>query len=359
MCHDRQLLLGTLSTSIPAKVDAWLSLTSSHPISAAKLLRHYSLRGECANEAVHRWLRPASSRVGDTQRRRGCLVNVALSLASGVGTDHESLFPTSPLLRVLPFPPCSSFLFFGSCSPLCALHTPLHPNATLHAYRQSTSIFALDSDQVVFPSSLPAFDLPKHEPQPEFASRQYQPHPDMDLEDILLDLRQVVGCNGLRNLTDLGKMRQKTLEKRLRAAQRDLHPLRLAFICALWLSDQAKRIGGNEREDAVEKCSILLAEMNCSRSQMLAAWKECTVHALREGHVRAESREQTTRQMNAVKDDIMRLFPNSSSLRAQSPPSEIQKTLSSCPVDSIPLASAAFIHSQNTCLEAGSIPSVE
>lgn len=129
-------------------------------------------------------------------------------------------------------------------------------------------------------------------------------------EQILENLRDVVGCNGVRDWTDLGKIKQKTIEKRLHVARHELSPESMTSIYARWLADQMLRIGGAERKAVVQTWSQFLAEHNCDIPLVLNVWSTCTESQIREA-TRKTPRDVDRLQwsMDAAKEQLNKSHP--------------------------------------------------
>ncbi|CAM1511452.1 Fc.00g089650.m01.CDS01 [Cosmosporella sp. VM-42] len=146
----------------------------------------------------------------------------------------------------------------------------------------------------------------------------------MDPENqILVTATQVVGCNGLRNFADLGKMRQQTLEKRLTAAQKKLTRANMMSVYAMWLRDQITRIGGTERTTVVKDCCKFFDSWNCDLERVLEVWGDCTECTVR-GLSWADE-DRALRQMDAVRQEIKKVFSRarSTDARARFNPTEL------------------------------------
>lgn len=95
----------------------------------------------------------------------------------------------------------------------------------------------------------------------------------MDPLDVLLvNARDKMGCNGLRNLQDLAQMRQDTLEKRLGASQHKQTVRNILSIYTAWLWEKAYSSPPHEMPTIVEKWCKFLWEIGCTRDRALEAW---------------------------------------------------------------------------------------
>lgn len=95
------------------------------------------------------------------------------------------------------------------------------------------------------------------------------------LEKILRNTREKLGCNGLRNMTDLAQMRQETLEKRLISAGRRLSCKNMASIYSAWLSERICLKPSEETRGIVERMCLLLWRAGCEMKLALDVWMDC------------------------------------------------------------------------------------
>ncbi|KAK3177825.1 hypothetical protein K4F52_009429 [Lecanicillium sp. MT-2017a] len=95
------------------------------------------------------------------------------------------------------------------------------------------------------------------------------------LEKILRNAREKLGCNGLRNMTDLAQMRQETLEKRLISAGRRLSCKNMASIYSAWLSERICLKPSEETRGIVERMCLLLWRAGCEMKLALDVWMDC------------------------------------------------------------------------------------
>lgn len=89
----------------------------------------------------------------------------------------------------------------------------------------------------------------------------------MDSNDkILFHVRVTMGCNGFRDLYNVGVVRQDTLEKRIDGAINQLSILNIVSICAVWLRERICRnsVSGVSLPD-VEMLCVFLQRRGCSR----------------------------------------------------------------------------------------------
>ena len=95
------------------------------------------------------------------------------------------------------------------------------------------------------------------------------------LDLIIYNIREKLGCNGLRNLTDLAHMRQETLEKRLLSTRRTLSSQSIASIYSAWLSERICQKPLANPQPVVEKMCSLLRRAGCERKSVLNIWMDC------------------------------------------------------------------------------------
>ena len=133
------------------------------------------------------------------------------------------------------------------------------------------------------------------------------------IETILATACEKVGCNGLRNFGDLGKMRQDTLEKRLLVTQRELTSGNMASVYAMWLQDQVSRIGGAERTKVVRTFCKFLNSWQFDPERILDLWDDCAKYAL---ILPGGNSNRMVMHMDAVRNEIIRVFPNSRAVDA-------------------------------------------
>lgn len=89
----------------------------------------------------------------------------------------------------------------------------------------------------------------------------------MDSNDkILFHVRVTMGCNGFRDLPNIGVVRQETLVKRIDGAIDQLSILNIVSICAVWLRERICRnsSSGASLPDVKELC-VYLQRRGCSR----------------------------------------------------------------------------------------------
>lgn len=89
----------------------------------------------------------------------------------------------------------------------------------------------------------------------------------MDSNDkILFHVRVTMGCNGFRDLVNIGVVRQETLVKRIDGAINQLSILNIVSICAVWLRERICRnsSSGTSLPDVKELC-VFLQRRGCSR----------------------------------------------------------------------------------------------
>ncbi|OAA61489.1 hypothetical protein ISF_05568 [Cordyceps fumosorosea ARSEF 2679] len=94
------------------------------------------------------------------------------------------------------------------------------------------------------------------------------------LDTLLINARDRLGCSGLRNLHDLGQMRQETLEKRIAAAQHRLTVRNTLSIYTAWLWERAFSIAPKNLQLVIEKWCVYLWGIGCTREMARVAWTE-------------------------------------------------------------------------------------
>lgn len=124
---------------------------------------------------------------------------------------------------------------------------------------------------------------------------------------ILKTAREKVGCNGLRNYTDLGKLRQDTLERRFHAAQGILSMGNMGSVYAMWLQDQLNRIGGADRTKVVRAFCTFLASWGFGEEQAVELWNDCMPYAC--SFVLPNEWPSFLEKMEAVREDLRWEFP--------------------------------------------------
>ncbi|KAK4068540.1 uncharacterized protein Triagg1_7188 [Trichoderma aggressivum f. europaeum] len=87
-------------------------------------------------------------------------------------------------------------------------------------------------------------------------------------KDVLYHAQVTLGCNGLRDLYNLGFMRQDTLERRIKAAGKRIGLNSTVSLCAVWLREKIGRTfsttGMGMRPELKELC-LFLQRRGCSR----------------------------------------------------------------------------------------------
>lgn len=85
-------------------------------------------------------------------------------------------------------------------------------------------------------------------------------------DQILFHVRVTMGCNGFRDLHNIGVLRQDTLEKKIDGAINQLSILNIVSICAIWLRERICRnsSSGTSLPDVKELCAFL-QRRGCSR----------------------------------------------------------------------------------------------
>lgn len=107
--------------------------------------------------------------------------------------------------------------------------------------------------------------------------------PTMDPDRLILEnLHSALGCNGMRNFSDLGRMRQSRLEERLDNARSKLSPQNIASIYARWLQRHTLGIEREDAEKVVDAWCKYLAKIGWHKGNAQFIWLECTTRAVRE-----------------------------------------------------------------------------
>ncbi|KAH6996264.1 hypothetical protein BKA56DRAFT_151411 [Ilyonectria sp. MPI-CAGE-AT-0026] len=99
-------------------------------------------------------------------------------------------------------------------------------------------------------------------------------------EKILQNMREVVGCTGLRNFTDLRRMRQDTLEKRMTAASPNLSTDSMVSIYASWMVGQALDLTGGKKKDTIFRWIGYISHAGCGQSKAECVWDACVDEVL-------------------------------------------------------------------------------
>ena len=111
----------------------------------------------------------------------------------------------------------------------------------------------------------------------------------MDLSWVLEDVRHILGCTGLHTFSDLGKMRQTTLEQRLRAARSQLTRRSEAYIYAMWLRAKVAHTQDTVRQTMVgSMVAFFVSGDCCSFKTLLRVWEDCAADSSRMEDVRME-----------------------------------------------------------------------
>ncbi|KAK7418367.1 hypothetical protein QQX98_003987 [Neonectria punicea] len=131
----------------------------------------------------------------------------------------------------------------------------------------------------------------------------------MDSDHIIIsNMREVVGCTGLRNFTDLGRMRQDTLEKRLTSAEQSLSPDSMAAIYTAWLCNQTPRMSGDAKLSAMKRWSGYLNLSGCSKFRATCLWDVCVDRALE--RMNEVDMNDFIMESDDVRDFILDHWPN-------------------------------------------------
>ena len=103
-----------------------------------------------------------------------------------------------------------------------------------------------------------------------------------DASQILENIREEVGCNGVRHFSDFAKLKQPTVERKLMLAyqRRDKKLNSCISIYCIWLADQVQRIGGYDRFTTVVSFCEFLVSMSCPKDKVINCWKDCMMYTL-------------------------------------------------------------------------------
>ncbi|KND93170.1 hypothetical protein TOPH_02230 [Tolypocladium ophioglossoides CBS 100239] len=127
-------------------------------------------------------------------------------------------------------------------------------------------------------------------------------------DQILWNLREVVGLNGFRSLADLAPMRQENLERRLTAAQYRLSPAGIASIYATWLQEQVFREGAMPPLHVVQRWCHYLAYRGCKKNDLQVIWMRAALTTLEKWcDVMSPDKVRDVRQ--AIYDEIAGSYP--------------------------------------------------
>lgn len=127
-------------------------------------------------------------------------------------------------------------------------------------------------------------------------------------EEILWNLREVMGLNGFRSLDDLGPMRQENLERRLTAARQLLSPVSIASIYGVWLQEQAFRELGMPPIHVVQRWCHFLAHCGCRKQELHVIWmRACLTHLDKWCNVMSPDRVRDVRQI--IFEEITTCYP--------------------------------------------------
>jgi hypothetical protein len=98
-------------------------------------------------------------------------------------------------------------------------------------------------------------------------------------ERVLFHVQVTMGCNGLRDLFNVGFMRQDTLEKRVDGAIGQLSVPSIVSICAVWLREKICRNSSLGMSPNVKELCVFLNRRGCSRDMccqiFYAAFQRC------------------------------------------------------------------------------------
>jgi hypothetical protein len=125
-------------------------------------------------------------------------------------------------------------------------------------------------------------------------------------KDIVVILREALLMNGLRNFTDLGQLRQKTIEKKLTENRPKLSANHLASIYLLWLrhGSAARMETDTEIDNSVKAIFHFLEPKGCKWSQIKAIWKDCMETVTKETKPQRHRLVIVNRSMTACLKDL-------------------------------------------------------
>lgn len=126
-------------------------------------------------------------------------------------------------------------------------------------------------------------------------------------EKILQNMREVVGCTGLRNFTDLRRMRQDTLEKRMTAASPNLSTDSMVSIYASWMVSQALDLTGVKKKETIFRWMGYISHAGCGQSKAECVWDACVDEVL--DCTRHEEVGFVMDQMDEVRDIMSCYYP--------------------------------------------------
>lgn len=130
----------------------------------------------------------------------------------------------------------------------------------------------------------------------------------MDSENIILtNVREVVGCNGIRHFGDLGKMRQKTIENRLRAVRRRLIPANMISIYIVWLHENIFGLGDMEFQIVIKQFCSFLVDWGCAKPEAMDIWYDFSKQVL--DNNTGSRRERIRQQLERVSEQIESEYP--------------------------------------------------
>ncbi|KAJ6444526.1 Major facilitator superfamily transporter [Purpureocillium lavendulum] len=134
-------------------------------------------------------------------------------------------------------------------------------------------------------------------------------------EQMLHNAREVLGCTGLLTVSDLGGMRQSTIERRISAVRHRLSPASIASLYAVWLREQALRERGPPADAVVRQWVNFLASSGCDDQTATRIWTHAALMAL--GRWRDVMSDQRVRDVRAdVRDAIQLHFHHFQLLRS-------------------------------------------
>ncbi|KAG6036408.1 hypothetical protein E4U19_003324 [Claviceps sp. Clav32 group G5] len=136
-------------------------------------------------------------------------------------------------------------------------------------------------------------------------------------DKIINNLRDVVGCSHLRNLTDLGVMRLATIVSRMRVWEDELKRPSIMSIFIAWLQAKAMQVG-LEALPVEEWCRHLVHAYSFSESEVLWYW-DCSEGKLWRHLGLPGTIPEVRRRMRGVCGVIKKVFPRGVDASASSP----------------------------------------
>ncbi|RFU78754.1 hypothetical protein TARUN_3460 [Trichoderma arundinaceum] len=144
-------------------------------------------------------------------------------------------------------------------------------------------------------------------------NRQFvMPGPKVELdsnERVLFHVQVTMGCNGLRDLYNLGYMRQDTLEKRIDGAINRLSVPSVVSICAIWLRERICRTYSTGMSPSVRDLCVFLERRGSSRNMCCQIFYDAFQKCLRD-QVKQVSLRVGNRTLTNFRDVVDHVFDN-------------------------------------------------